>query len=194
MTVRSGWDAMEAVHERIEPSYVAMASMLMFLFGACGAAERDLQQGDAGTKPCADATAIEACGLCPEGFHPEEWLRESCSATTDLWRCRQDCGSFIRCRPTEGCPTGWVETQALEVDQCGLSDPSALVCEPAPQDSGACSPNPHPCPVNQCAGTASDGCGGFVSCGADCGMLGQCPCAGGACSGNYCACNPPPCI
>ncbi|MCL4752471.1 MAG: tryptophan synthase alpha chain, partial [Myxococcales bacterium] len=58
----------------------------------------------------------------------------------------------------------------------------------------ACVPNPDPCPSSQCAGTASDGCGGTVSCTANCGLAGECPCAGGHCAGNYCSCNPGPCL
>lgn len=66
--------------------------------------------------------------------------------------------------------------------------------EAGPGGSGTCVPNPDPCPSNQCAGTASDDCGGTVNCTANCGLAGECPCAGGACSGKYCSCNPGPCI
>ncbi|MBE7480141.1 MAG: hypothetical protein HS104_09170 [Polyangiaceae bacterium] len=63
-----------------------------------------------------------------------------------------------------------------------------------PGEGGTCVPNPDPCPSNQCAGTASDGCGGTVTCWANCGLSGECPCAGGSCSGNFCSCKPGPCI
>jgi hypothetical protein len=55
-------------------------------------------------------------------------------------------------------------------------------------------PDPDPCPDNKCGGTSPDGCGGTVACSANCGLLGECPCAGGHCSGQYCSCNTGPCV
>lgn len=58
----------------------------------------------------------------------------------------------------------------------------------------ACVPDAAACPSNQCGGTASDGCGGTITCNASCDLTGYCACAGGHCGGNYCVCNGGPCL
>jgi hypothetical protein len=66
----------------------------------------------------------------------------------------------------------------------------------AGHDAGhdACTPSTTGCPANQCGGTAPDGCGGTITCHADCTLGGFCACSGGHCGGNLCICNPPPCL
>ena len=124
-------------------------------------------------------------------------ISDGCGGTLNCGSCTapDTCSSGVCvCTPTT-CSAQGVSCGTLP-NGCGGNLNCGSCTAPSTCVGGSCScvPNPDPCPANKCAGTASDGCGGTVTCSANCGLAGECPCAGGSCSGNYCNCNPGPCV
>jgi hypothetical protein len=65
---------------------------------------------------------------CPEGYHPETWLRDACSVSGTLWLCLPNCGDFTTCQALLGCPEGWELVESFQTEACGTSTPNTATC------------------------------------------------------------------
>jgi hypothetical protein len=102
-------------------------------------------------------------------------------AREELVSCSSNCSGVAGAIPitVSGCTT------------CSATNTS-VTCNGVTTQCTVCTPILDPCYL-QCGGTASDGCGNQVACHDKCNLAGDCPCAGGLCSDDFCECNPGPC-